>query len=322
MAEFNEPEEIKSDFDPMGIPVKEREYTKPNVSIDPADLAKEIPEPSFQPPPLNLDEPKIDAPPKREPPKPVNPELTDLPKKDKQLAAGHVANMIISGNELLCNQAEKGMKFNERKLNKLAQEGEINFQIQIPYDYTTNQTMSAGEFIKEYNDQQTGALKVTQEWKEETLPVLERVLEKRGIGATDEQMLMYLFGKDLLLKGSAFIAAKQTMKEILGMMREMTDAMKAGYKPAPPPPQPTSSYQPTPENPPSGTILDTGIDSFDEPSVEPDEDEVDNRPASVAETVEAQLTNRSVAELRREEALRARQALNQTPKKRGRKTKK
>jgi hypothetical protein len=210
------------------------------------------------------------------------------------------------------------MKFNERKLTKMAQQGEIDFSIQIPYDYTTNQTMSAGEFIKEYNEQQDGSLKVTQEWKDETTPVLERVLEKRGIGATDEQMLIYLFGQDILLKGSSFIAAKQTMKEVLGMMREMTEAMKSGYKP-----QQTQGYSPAPA-PASAPerdgsmVIDTGIDSFEEEQVE---EVVDNRPASVAEEVEAQLRNQSVAEMRREEALRAR--ANRPPlKKRGRKPKK
>lgn len=320
MAEqFNEPEEMSSNFDPMGIPVKEREYTKPNVTIDPSEMNKDIPEPSFQPPPLNLDEPKIDAPPKREPPKPVNDELTDLPRKDKKVAAGHVARMIISGYELLCNQAEKGMKFNERKLTKMAQQGEIDFSIQIPYDYTTNQTMSAGDFIKEYNEQQDGSLKVSQEWKDETTPVLERVLEKRGIGATDEQMLIYLFGQDILLKGSSFIAAKQTMKEVLGMMREMTEAMKSGYKP-----QQSQGYTPAPTPPPApasdgAMVIDTGFDSFEEE--QETEENVDNSPASVAETVEAQLRNQTVAEMRREEALRAR--ANKPPlKKRGRKPKK
>jgi len=320
MAEqFNEPEEMSSNFDPMGVPVKEREYTKPNVSIDPSELSKDIPEPSFQPPPLNLDEPKIDAPPKRQPPKPVNDELTDLPKKDKKVASTHVARMIISGYELLCNQAEKGMMFNKRKLTKMAQQGEIDFSIQIPYDYTSNQTMSAGEFVKEYNEQQEGALKVSQEWKEETTPVLERVLEKRGIGATDEQMLIYLFGQDILLKGSAFIGARQTMKEILEMMREMTEAMKSGYRP-----QQTQPYTPapTPASAPASDgsmVIDTGIDSFEDEQVE--EEFADESPASVAETVEAQLRNQSVAEMRREEAVRAR--ANKPPlKKRGRKPKK
>jgi hypothetical protein len=65
-------------------------------------------------------------------------------------------------------------------------------------------------------------------------------------------------------------------------------------------------------------VIDTGIDSFEEEQVE---EVVDNRPASVAEEVEAQLRNQSVAEMRREEALRAR--ANRPPlKKRGRKPKK
>jgi hypothetical protein len=66
-------------------------------------------------------------------------------------------------------------------------------------------------------------------------------------------------------------------------------------------------------------VIDTGIDSFEED--EQDEQIFDNSPASVAEEVEAQLRNQSVAELRREEAQRAR-AKRPPLKKRGRKPKK
>jgi hypothetical protein len=66
-------------------------------------------------------------------------------------------------------------------------------------------------------------------------------------------------------------------------------------------------------------VIDTGFDSFEEE--QETEENVDNSPASVAETVEAQLRNQTVAEMRREEALRAR--ANKPPlKKRGRKPKK
>jgi hypothetical protein len=132
-------------------------------------------------------------------------------------------------------------------------------------------------------------------------------------------MLIYLFGQDILLKGSSFIAAKQTMKEVLGMMREMTEAMKSGYKP-----QQSQGYTPAPTPPPApasdgAMVIDTGFDSFEEE--QETEENVDNSPASVAETVEAQLRNQTVAEMRREEALRAR--ANKPPlKKRGRKPKK
>ncbi len=53
--EYMEPEElggeqIGGEYDPMGAPINEKPYTKPNVKINPKDLQGDIPEPSFQAP--------------------------------------------------------------------------------------------------------------------------------------------------------------------------------------------------------------------------------------------------------------------------------
>lgn len=338
-SKFSEPEEqggnaYNVDYDPLGQPINEKPYTKPNVTIDPKDMMGDIPEPSFQPPPLDLGSPEFaEAAPKREP-KPFNPEMNDLPKKEKEMAASHVANMIMQGYEFMHGVANKGMMFSEKKLNKLAREGEVDFSIQIPYDYSSNQTMSAGEFIKEFNEQQKDALVVTKEFKEEVTPVLERVLKKRGVGMTDEQYLIFLFGKDIAIKSTQFMAARSQMGEIINQLKEMTAEMKSSrggsaYAPPPPPPQP----QPTPTSPSytfndesysaNPVVLDTT--DFDEPSddLEDDMSQYDEEViGSVSEQVEAQLQNKTVAQLRREQAQMARANYTAKPKgKRGRKKK-
>lgn len=338
-SNFSEPEErgndiYNADYDPLGQPINEKPYTKPNVTIDPKDIMNDIPEPSFQPPPLDLGSPDFaETPPKREQ-KPFNPEMNDLPKKEKELAASHVAKMIMQGYDFMHGVANKGMQFNDKKLNKLAREGEVDFSIQIPYDYSSNETMSAGEFIKEFNEQQKDALVVSQEFKEEVTPVLERVLKKRGVGMTDEQYLIFLFGKDIAIKTTQFMAARGQMNEIINQLKEMTAEMKSSrggnpYSTQPPPPpqpqpQPTNDYGYTNEAGfvPNEVVLDTT--DYDEPS-EPDyEDDFDDDTiiGSVSEQVEAQLQNKTVAQLRREEALRARESFVPKPKgKRGRKKK-
>lgn len=326
--EFMEPEEIRDEneganYDPMGAPINEKAYTKPNVRINPKDLQGDIPEPSFQAPLIDLDKPKLeDVPPipKKEK-EPFNKEMNDLPKKDKEVAASHVANMLMQVYEGLNHLANQGMMFNDRKLNKLQQEGEVDFSIRVPKDYTSNQTMSAAEFIQEFNRQQKDSLKVSKEFKEEVTPILERVLRKRGIGMTDEQMLIFLFGKDIAIKGQQFMVARSQMGEIIDMLKEQTDAMKSGNfrsqmqtpPPSPPPPPPPSS-EPTPTYSDEPTILDTG-ESFEEgeedfdgnyfeDDVEIDESQV---VGSVQEQVEAQLQKKSVAQLRKEQIANARQ---------------
>ncbi len=336
-SNFSEPEErgndiYNADYDPLGQPINEKPYTKPNVTVDPKDMIGDIPEPSFQPPPLDLGNPQFSEPtPKREQ-KPFNPEMNDLPKKEKELAASHVAKMIMQGYDFMHSIANKGMVFNDKKLNKLAREGEIDFSIQIPYDYSSNQTISAGDFIKEFNQQQKDALVVTNEFKEEVTPVLERVLKKRGVGMTDEQYLIFLFGKDIAIKTTQFMAARSQMGEIINQLKEITEELKSsrggGYSTS------NESYAPESDNEqaysfsdePSYSTNEVVLDTtdYDEPS-EPDYDDDfddDSIIGSVSEQVEAQLQNKTVAQLRREEAQRARESFVPKPKgKRGRKKK-
>lgn len=331
--EFMEPEELGSqvggEYDPMGTPINEKPYTKPNVKINPQDLQGDIPEPAFTPPVIDLGEPKLEVPPtpKKER-EPFNKEMNDLPKRDKEVAASHVANMIMQLYEGANVWANKGMMFNEKKLNKLAQEGEVDFSLRIPLDYTTNQTVTLSEFVQEFNSQQKDSLTVSKEFKEEVTPILERVLKKRGIGATDEQMLIFMFGKDIAVKGSMFFAARSQMSEIVGMMKEMTEQMKGGnfssQMQTPPPPPPS---QPTPSEPVYNEPVVLGEDDYENNFDEFEQDEYDlddnEIVGTVSEQVEAQLQNKTVAQLRKEELARAKASYVPKSKggKRGRKKK-
>lgn len=329
--EYMEPEEIGGEYDPMGTPINEKPYTKPNVKINPKDLQEDIPVPSFQAPLIDLDKPKFEEvtqpAPKKEP---LNREMNDLPKKDKQMAASHVANMIMQVYEGLNTLAGKGMVFNEKKLTRLQQEGEVDFSILVKKDYTSNQNITAAEFIQDFNNQNENSLKVTKEFKEEVTPILERVLVKRGVGMTDEQMLIFLFGQDIAIKGGQFLQARTQMSQIIEMLREQTQEMKSGNfrsqmpntPPPPPPPQaePTYSYN-------EPTILETG-EEFEEGEEQEDyfEDDVDDSEivGSVQEQVEAQLQRKTVAQLRKEQIAQAKQSLKGkrvTSGKRGRKKK-
>lgn len=333
--EYMEPEEIGGEnegfeYDPMGSPINEKPYTKPNVKINPKDLLGDIPEPSFQAPLIDLDNPKFDEVPPipKKPQEPLNKEMNELPKKDKQLAAHHVANMIMQVYEGLNKLASNGMTFNEKKLNKLQQEGEIDFTIRVPLNYKTNETISAAELINDFNTQKRDALRVTPEFKEQVTPILERVLLKRGIGMTDEQMLIFLFGQDIAIKGGEFLQARAQMSDILENLKEQTSQMKGGNfrsqmatpPPQPPPTQSTYEYE-------EPTIIETGeeFDDIDESEnyFEPDVEE-EEVIGSVQEQVEAQLQRKTVAQLRKEQIAQAKASLSGkkvTSGKRGRKKK-
>lgn len=250
--EFSEPEEnelnntedaeVVDNFNPLDEPVLEKPYTKHNVRVDAKDFQNDIPEPSFMPPPMTgalQPEEKV-----KKVEEPINMQMNDLPKKDKHDAAEKVADMILAGYKWANTFTDKQLLFDERKIAKLQREGEIDLSVEIPLSPT--QTITAGEFIQEYNEQTEGTITVTKEFEDEVKPVLTRVLEKKGIGFTDEQYLYYLFGKDLLVKGFMVKQSLSVKKEMLNTLKEATAAMKSMSQPVFTP-APQQTYQPEPE---------------------------------------------------------------------------
>jgi hypothetical protein len=243
IVDGTEAEEI---LNPLDEAVNEKAYTNQNVSSSFEDLAKPIEEPRFTTPPLkkgNIPSNDTSAQAKREP---INPEMKSLPKKDTEMAASQAATLILNGYEWLHELGNKGLQVSERKLTKLQQEGEINLNAMIDYDY--GKKIRAGEFFQEYNQQVSGLLKVSDEFKEEVRPPLERVLAKRGVGLTDEQMLMYMFGKDLAVKGFMFMQQKGQLNYMIQSIKEATMSAQSYQEPQPQPqPQQRKPQQAQPQ---------------------------------------------------------------------------
>jgi hypothetical protein len=260
--EFNEPEEkeinnsvqdaeIIDNFNPLDEPINEKEYTKHNVRYNAKDMVGDIPEPSLMPPPMGdmmSQEEKI-----KKPIEPINTHLSDLSNKDKHDASEKVADMIITGYKFAWGFADSKLLFDDRKIRKLEEEGQIDLGIDVPIG--NGQTMTAGEFINEYNEQSKGTLIVSQEFEDELNPPLVRELKKRGIGMTDMQQIWYIVGKDALTKTFMAYQSMSVKKDILNQLIEANQLMKGQMKmastPPPPPPPPTPTYQAPPPPPPT-----------------------------------------------------------------------
>jgi len=241
---LGEPEERKQvfediDYNPLDEAVNEKTYSQVNATADAADLSKPIAEPSFAPPPINTRPPQQEQK-KREP---INPEMNNLSKKDTEMAAGHMAKMLLDGYSWMHTLGNKALMVSEKKLNKLQSEGELNLNAMIDYDY--GKKIPAGEFFREYNEQVGQVLKVSDEFKEEVTPVLERVLAKRGVGMTDEQLLMFMFGKDIAMKSLIFVQQKSQLNHMIQSIKEASTSQFAEQAPRPQPqPQPQPQQQP------------------------------------------------------------------------------
>lgn len=266
MANFQEPEEM--DYNPLGESVNEKSYTRPNVTIDADELNTPIPEPTYQAENIS----SFSQPTTKEPKKPIqqlNPEMEDLSNKDKKDSAKYVAETIVGGYEFICGLANRGLLFNENKLKKLQASGEVDLSMQLPIG--NGQYMTIMEFIQEYNEQNKNALAVTQEFKDEIIPVLTKVLEKRGIGMTIEQKLLFIAGKDVATKAIISFQLMTIMKEMQKDWKEFY-LMQQQAQPQPQP-QPQQQAQPTYTPPPSEPIYTTAEAVEDEFEEEIDEQE-------------------------------------------------
>ncbi len=229
--------------------VDEKGYANLNKSVDPQLLNQRIPEPTFTPPPVEGEEdpfkedsssgPKTsdgggggsDGPP---PPKPnsafTNPGLNDLPPKEKEQGAEHLANIIMGGYQKLHDFGNYQLTVKDTKIIKLQQEEGLDTQVFVPFDI--DKWMTVGQFIKEYNNSIATFFAIDPEWRAKVEPVLIRVLAKRGIGLTDEQYLIYMFGQDVAIKGFQFATMKKQTRSILDFAVQQSKE----YRHAPPPP--------------------------------------------------------------------------------------
>ena len=234
---------INDDFSPLDAPVKQRAYTKHKMG-EAQDMG-ELEEPSFERPSFaDLDGSAEEE--ASEPERPFNPSFNELDGKEKTMGAEMMADMTLDIYEKGCFYMGKIPEISEGKLDKLIAEGEIDASIQLQ---TEAGEMPIKEFAVEFNDSIKEAFLVSDEFKEKVKPPLLRVFKKRGIGMTDEQLLAYYFGTDLLAKGAQAFMLRKTANNILDSLRENTMAMRENQmnnaRPQPQP-QPQQQYQERP----------------------------------------------------------------------------
>jgi hypothetical protein len=249
----------KPAYNPLMDVVSEKPYSVQNVAVDQNQLSSGIPEPIYQPQSIggrqnpyktirdggSMMAAGADDSDKKS--SSVNPSMNEVPDAEKKEGAKHLAKLIVDGYEQMHGFANMGLQFNQRKLRRLESEQEIDLSIPIPDGY--GNTITAGNFIEEFNEQSKDTLTVSPQFKKEVTPILERVLAKRGAGLTDEQMLMYLFGKDIAVKGVLFYQMKGQMSDMIEIIKEQTQAYKEGNGVKPKPKKDNKTYNDTTTQP-------------------------------------------------------------------------
>ena len=250
-----------ANYNPFLEQVTQRPYSTVNVGVTQEQLTGAIPEPVYSPFSVDSNENPYNmlggegqpsgGGQKRES-APFNPMMNDVSDGDKKMGAQHMAKLLVDGYEQLHVFGNKALQVPERKIRKLEKEGLIDLSIPIPYEY--GKTITAGEFLQDYNEQNKDALTVSKEFKKEVTPVLTRVLEKRGAGLTDEQYLGFLVGKDLVVKLVIVAQLRSTMNDMINVIKDYTEATRAGNgvpsqpQAQAPTPQPTAPQPQAPQS--------------------------------------------------------------------------
>lgn len=227
-------ETVDNDFSPLDAPVKQRSYTQHKFENG-GQPVEELAEPSFEPPTFtDFDEVNAEA----EPERVFNEAYSELDGKEKTMGAEMMAEMTLDLYSTGCNFLGKFPQIGEAKLEGLIAEGEIDPNITLQ---TESGNVPIREFAKEYNESIKDAFVVTDEFKEKVKPPLIRVFKKRGIGMTDEQLLMYYFGQDIAVKGIQAFTLKKTANTIIDSLKENTLAIREAQAP-----RPATATAPTP----------------------------------------------------------------------------
>ena len=208
-----------SDYNPFSESVVERDYSTPQLA---SGVVDDISEPQFIPPSyedivnennnegLETEEMEDTGNPFDNP----NPALNDLDNKDKKIACQSLVDTFLDGYEQLHKYAQYVVKVDEDELLARHQAGKIDLNETIPVDEKGNE-MSVSEFVGQYNEQSVEALQYDKEFGFKVRPAMVRVFMKKGWGMSDEQFLMYHFGKDIAIKVGIMFQLKKTINTTL-----------------------------------------------------------------------------------------------------------
>ena len=226
-------------YNPLADNVEEKDYQK--IAIEGADRLPDIEEPVFTSPTLEDIRPDIfDGGGSDEDEVFGKEKLNDLPKGDKKKAAQQMAEMVLEGYSSICSFTGGFANLNEGKLLQMQTEGKIDLRMSVPI--SSQEQVGVVDFVQSFNSQIDEAMAVSDEFKDSVRDPMTRVFAKKGVGMTDEQLLLVMFGKDIITKTATTIALKKQLSRTLELVYQQHQ--EAGLPTPPPPPVQTPAPAP------------------------------------------------------------------------------
>jgi len=180
-----------------------------------------------------------------------NPAFNELEDKEKKKASEQMVDAVLDTYDTLKGLSAKLGQMDEKKVRKMIEEGKIDKNRRITIDEYGN-NVGIMEFVQNYNAQVAQAVEPDPAFRKSVRPAMTRVFMKKGWGMTDEQYLLFAFGKDLTITSVTLFGMKKGLKDILNNLQEEQSAKAnpiAQQRPTPPPPAPQSGGYDVPPPP-------------------------------------------------------------------------
>ena len=211
-------EGTENDYNPFAESVVERDYSTPKVA---SGIVEEIEEPSFIPP--SYEEIKSQNEVTEDPINPFdspNEAYNELEDREKKIATEMLVDTVLDGYEQLHGLAQYFTAYDKEKLLEKQAQGKIDLNEVIPVN-ERGDSMKVGDFVEQYNQQSKEALSYDKEFGEKVKPSMMRVFQKRGYGMTDEQYLLYMFGKDISIKSMMVYSLRKSINSTISTLERV-----------------------------------------------------------------------------------------------------
>jgi hypothetical protein len=250
-------------FNPLSETPIERDYATPRIQ---EGLVVDLEEPTFHQKSFDQIKSEQATPPtssvggapvgmSNDPMMNPNPAMNQLDDAERRMASESMVDAVLDTYDTLCTLGSAVGKVKEQTVNQLISSGKIDKNRRIPVDEYGN-TVSVIEFVQGYNEQVAQAVQPDPAFRKKVRPPMIRVFSKRGWGMTDEQFLLFAFGKDISVKAITLFSMKKGVNDILKrLVAENAENNSASttppprpQSPPPPPPAPAPNYPPTSPN--------------------------------------------------------------------------
>ena len=206
-----------------------KNYGQINVPMTEQEKNTPIPEPTFTPPPFEMDDDEgeqqtSEQPKEKVKKEPFNEDLEDLTTSEKRKQAESMADMALGVYGYVHQLPEVFAKINESMANEAHLKGEINLYAVITFPDGRKSTIES--IIQEYNSEITGAFQLSETFKENVRPYLIRILLKKGIGLTDEEMIAYYVVMDLVETAPKFFQLMKNKNKTFDELKEISKNLR------------------------------------------------------------------------------------------------